>query len=307
MAMAHPTDTTSSKELSIDIWGNGIPDECDADCNGNGEADYNEIQAQMDLDLDRDLILDSCQDCDGNGITDLEELNGAWASWVGSDGLSGELVQFHSIVGTRLNETAPNAVATSWEVVITDNERILVTSPTQNSVIEFDRDGNMLGELVPSGDNGLLKPTGMVLTPSDSILVSSNNSNQILEFNAVDGEFISVFADDPELTSSPLNLLITDDQRVLVALENGTVSSFDLGSGNPNGVFVSDSDNGELTDARGMAQLQNGDIVIASMNTNKVLRFDGDTGEYIGRFNNAGTDEALTMDEPWGVRVGPDR
>jgi len=291
---------------SQDVWGNGVPDECDADCDGNGEADYNQIQAQMDLDLDRDLILDSCQDCDGDGITDLDELNGAWSTWVGSDGMSGELVEFHSIVGTRLGETQASAVLTSWEVVITQDERILVTSTTHHAVLEYDRDGNFVGQLVTTGSNGLLNPTGMVLTENNSLLVSSNGTNQILEFDVESGTFIGVFADNSTFVQGPLNLLMTDDNRLLVALENNTVTSFNAETGEFNGVFVFVIDNGGLTDARGMAQLANGDIIIASMGTNKVLQFEDSTGAYIGRFNNAGTDVALTMDEPWGVRVGPD-
>ena len=291
---------------SEDIWGNGIPDECDVDCDGDGQADYNQIQAQMDLDLDRDLILDSCQDCDGDGITDLEELNGAWSSWVGSGSTSGEIVEFHSVVGTRLNETKASAPLASWEVVITDNERILVTSTSQNAVLEYDRDGNFVTQLIPPGANGLLNPAGMVVTKNNSLIVSSNGTDQLLEFDVQTGAFIGVFADDPLLVASPLNILITEDGRVLVALENGTVSAFDLNTGDAMGVFVIALDNGGLTDARGMAQLANSDIIIASMGSNKVLQFSGNSGAFIGRFNNAGTDVALTMDEPWGVRVGPD-
>jgi hypothetical protein len=291
---------------SLDIWGNGIPDECESDCDGDGQSDYNQIQAQMDLDLDRDLILDSCQDCNGNGVTDLDELNGAWSTWVGSNDASGEIVAFHSIVGTRTNQTSGSAELQTWEILITDDYRILATSPAQSSVLEYDREGNFVGELVPTGSNGLLNPTGMVLTPTNTLLVSSNGSNQILEFNATNGEFIGVFAEDPLLTVLPLTIIITDDQRVLVSLDNETVSSFDLATGNSNGLFIIPLDNGGLTSPRGMAQLQNGDILIASMGTNNVLKFDGETGSYAGQFNNGGTDVALTMDEPWGVRVGPD-
>lgn len=301
-----PDQYDIAQGTSIDIWGNGVPDECETDCDGDGQADYNQIQDQMNLDLDRDLILDSCQDCDGDGITDLEALNGAWATWVGSDGMSGEVVEFHSIVGTRTNQTPGSAILTTWEVVITDDSRILVTSPAHNSVLEYDRDGSYVGELVPTGSNGLLNPTGMVITPSQTILISSNDSNQILEFSELNGDFIGVFADDSALVASPLNLLLTEDQRVLVALENGTVSSFDFATGDSNGLFVTQLDNGGLTEPRGMAQLHNGDIAIASMGTNRVLQFDGETGSHLGQFNNGGTNTALTMDEPWGVRVGPD-
>ena len=59
------------------LYGNDIPDECEADCDDNGISDYLQIQLDMPLDVDRNTVLDACQDCDGNGTTDHETLHGS--------------------------------------------------------------------------------------------------------------------------------------------------------------------------------------------------------------------------------------
>ena len=71
-------------------------------------------------------------------------------------------------------------------------------------------------------------------------------------------------------------------------------------------VFVQASDNGGLLDPRGMVFKGDGNLVVASFSTNKLLEFDGDSGAFVGQFDNAGTSVALTLDGPWSVRVGVD-
>ena len=291
--------------VSADLWGNGVPDECDVDCDGDGAADYNQIQAKMELDLDRDLILDSCQDCDGDGTTDLEALDGAWSAWVGSFHDAGEVGQFHPIVGTRTGAVDQGHLEGAWDVVITDDRRILVTSTGDNRVVEFDEYGGYMRDLVQA-DAGLASPTGMAVTPSGTLLVSSTADNRVLEFDAETGDFIGEFASGAPWDFIPLNMLVTLDGRLLVASATGAVMAWDLASGKSLGHFVEKSDNGGLASPRGMAQMRGGDILIASRGTKQVLRFDGVRGDFVGVFNNGGTDVALTMDEPWGVRVGPD-
>ena len=290
---------------SIDAWGNGVPDECDVDCDGDGVADYNQIQAKMELDLDRDLILDACQDCDNDGVTDLDVLDGAWSAWVGSFDHEGEVGQFHSIVGTRTGAVDEGHVDGVWEVIITDDRRILVTSTGNNRVVEFDEYGGYVRDLVGS-DAGLASPTGMTLTPSGTLLVSSTADNRILEFDADTGDYIDEFTSGTPWDFIPLNMLVTLDGRLLVASATGAVMAWELASGKELGHFVEKSNNGGLASPRGMAQMRGGDILIASRGTKQILRFDGVRGDFVGVFNNGGTDVALTMDDPWGVRVGPD-
>ena len=57
---------------SADVDSNGVPDECDPDCNGNGIPDEIDI-ANGASDCNANGIIDTCevsQDCDGNGIPD---------------------------------------------------------------------------------------------------------------------------------------------------------------------------------------------------------------------------------------------
>ncbi len=289
---------------SIDAWGNEIPDECDTDCDGDGMADYTQIQETMELDLDRDLSLDSCQDCDGDGTIDLDELDGAWSTWVGSIDGPGEVGQFHSIVGTRTGAVTEGSVNAAWEVRITQDKRILVTSTIDGRVVEFDEHGNWVQDLVPAG-SGLSSPTGLAILPQGSFLVSSTGTNEVLEYDLATGDLLGVFASGDPWDFIPLNILLTTDGRVLVAMATGAVEAWDI-SGKPLGTFINKAENGNLVHPRGIEQIVGGDILIASMGTNLVLRYDGKTGEYIGVFNDGGTEVALTMDEPWGVRLGPD-
>lgn len=57
---------------AIDLDGNGVPDDCDPDCDNDGEPDAYEIQ-QGEGDCDSDGTPDACQDssdCNGNGVSD---------------------------------------------------------------------------------------------------------------------------------------------------------------------------------------------------------------------------------------------
>ncbi len=310
-----PDDRDILDGTSIDLWGNGVPDECEEDCNGNGQSDYNEIQADAELDLDRDLVLDSCQDCDADGEPDLEELDGAWATWVGSDapphhdGRSdghGAVSRMHSIVGTRTGGVHGGDVPTTWEVVITDDRRVLATSPTDDRVVEFDDHGDWVRDLVTDAQ-GLDAPTGMASTPQGTLLVSSTGTSEVLEFDIETGEFIGVFASGSPWTFVPLNIHVTLDGRALIASAVGMVESYDVSTGTHLGTLIGKNDNGGMASPRGIAELPGGDIVVASMGTRQILRFDGTHGDFLGVFNQGGTEIALTLDEPWGLRLGADR
>ena len=311
-----PDDKDIADGTSVDLWGDGIPDECESDCNADGQSDYNELQADASLDLDRDAILDACQDCDLDGTSDLDALHGAWFAWVGSDavphhGLRHDdepvaLAQVHSIVGTRTGDSHGGAVPTTWEVLITDDRRILATSPTDDRVVEFDDHGEWIRDLVPS-TAGLDAPTGMAMTPQGTLLVSSTATNQVLEFDAVTGDPLGVFASGDPWQFVPLNIHVTQDGRALVVSAVGMVEAYDAATGDPLGTLISKSDNGGMASPRGIAELPGGDIVVASMATKQVLRFDGVDGHFKEVFNKGGTETALTMDEPWGLRLGPDR
>jgi len=55
---------------SLDLDGNGFPDECKPDCNQNGIPDPLDIAFGSSLDCDGNGVPDECEDCDGNGVGD---------------------------------------------------------------------------------------------------------------------------------------------------------------------------------------------------------------------------------------------
>ncbi len=62
---------------AVDLDGNGLPDECDSDCDNDGQPDAYEIQ-QGEIDCDADGTPDSCQessDCNDNGQSDLCDIS----------------------------------------------------------------------------------------------------------------------------------------------------------------------------------------------------------------------------------------
>ncbi|MEE2719927.1 MAG: M12 family metallo-peptidase [Planctomycetota bacterium] len=310
-----PDDRDIELGLSVDLWGDGVPDECETDCDGDGQSDYSQLQAEAVLDLDRDAQLDACQDCDGDGTPDLAALDGAWFAWLGSDAVPHQgvrheepvaLAQVHSIVGTRTGGTHGGNVPTTWEVLITSDRRILATSPTDDRVVEFDDRGEWVRDLVPS-TAGLDTPTGLAMTPQGTLLVSSTGASRVLEFDADTGAPLGVFASGDAWQFIPLNIHVTQDGRALVVSAVGMVEAYDAATGTHLGTLVRKSDNGGMASPRGIAELPGGDIVVASMATRQVLRFDGLDGTFKGVFNRGGTETALTMDEPWGLRLGPDR
>ncbi|MBI3834212.1 MAG: hypothetical protein HY287_07785 [Planctomycetes bacterium] len=64
---------------AADANGNGVPDECDPDCQHNGVPDFLDISSGTSIDCQPDGIPDECQrglpyDCDGNNIPDVCDL-----------------------------------------------------------------------------------------------------------------------------------------------------------------------------------------------------------------------------------------
>ncbi|MCZ6834315.1 MAG: M12 family metallo-peptidase [Planctomycetota bacterium] len=303
---------------SLDLYGNEIPDECETDCNNDGRSDYSELQGNPELDLDRDAMLDACQDCDQNGTPDLAQLDGANSLWVASDAAL-HLKEFHPISGVRMSTSLSGFVNDAKDVLITDDERVFVTSAGDDRIVEFDRHGLYVGDFVPAGYGGLNYPATMTIGPNGNLFVTSMNSHSVLEYELPSGAFIGVFVappppPPPALTTTsgipplinPIGLAFGPNGNLFVASRADEVYEYDGVTGAFVSIFVTLADNGGLTNPRQILFLPNGYLIVASFSTTELLAYDGDTGASLGRFNNGGSGAALTLDEPWGLRMGPD-
>jgi len=286
---------------STDLWLDGVPDECESDCDGDGQSDYAQIQANLTLDLDRNLLLDSCEDCDGDGISDLAAREGAWDAWIASRAAPGAVRSVHAVSGAVVQVSEPGA-ALSNDLVITDDRRVLVSSEGADAVLEFAHDGTLVGQLVSSGSGGLAAPSGLLLA-GDMLLVASRGTNQVLRYRLSDGVFMGVFASGG--LNAPFGLCFGPDGHLYVNDSASRVSRFHGETGAPLGTLFEPSGSGGLADPRSMLFLPDGRLLVAGRLNDAILSYDGETGAFLGPFNKGGTTEALTFDEPWGMRLGP--
>lgn len=309
-ANGKPDDKDIADGTSMDLFGNGIPDECETDCNNNGISDYSEIQANMSLDINRNAMLDSCEDCDTDGITDLAELSGANYAWVAS-GLTNSIVRKFHPVGVLADSTPATPAARingGQDVTIRGDGHVLVSSAEDDRVVEFDPDGNYVGDLVASGSGGLDYPTGLLISKSGTLLVCSKLSDRVLEYNATTGAFLGtlITAGSGGLVA-PFGIAYGPNGDLFVTSATNEVLEYDGSTGAFVRVFVRASRNGTLDQPRGIAFKPDGNLLVASFGTDEVLEYDGRRGLPMGKWAQVGTADRITQDSPWTIRVGPNR
>ena len=301
-----PDDMDIDVGTSFDLHGNGIPDECEVDCDGNGLMDYNEIQADLSLDINRNAVLDACEDCDGDGVTDLEALAGAHHIWVASE-FDGTLRELHSRTGVLMSVSVTGQISPGQDVLIDPTGRIFVSFGAANRVGQFDRSGTYVGGFVSAGSGGLSSPTGLAFTGDGNLLVASRGTDSVLEYDGHTGVFLGDFIQGGSGgLDGPFGLTFGPNGNLFVTSATNEVVEYDGASGALMGTFVSAIHNGGLTDPRGLVFKPDGNLLVASFGTNQVLEYDAVTGAFIAQFNHGGTATALTLDGPWGIRIGPD-
>ncbi len=146
--VADATDITNG--TSLDLNGNGIPDECE-DCNNNQRLDDEDIRLGFSLDLNGNGIPDECEpDCNNNGVPDDMD----FLPRIGN-------IVFHDNFETDTGWTLTNLGATSgdWERGVPVNDPQWEYDPAS----DYDGSGQcMLTENAPGNtdvDNGATRIT----------------------------------------------------------------------------------------------------------------------------------------------------
>ncbi len=293
---------------SPDLYGDGVPDECDADCDGAFGSDYNQIQADMSLDLNRNAKLDACEDCDGDGTPDLAALDHAHNLWLASLDHS-NLREYLATVGPLAGVSDDAGIAEGQDLLITADRRMLVSSRLDHRVVEFSAAGALIGDLVASGAGGLSQPAGLAVA-GDRLLVASRGTDSVHAYDLATGAPLGaqVAAGAGGLTA-PFGLALRSDGpgagHLLVTSDDSRVLEYD-GGGAFVGELVSAAGNGGLLEPRGLLLLPTGRLLVASYGSDQVLEYDSATGAFLRQFNQGGTADRLTLDQPWGLRLGPD-
>ncbi|MBL9141123.1 MAG: hypothetical protein JNK53_04595, partial [Phycisphaerae bacterium] len=270
------------QQTSLDAWGNGIPDECERDCNGNGMADYSEIQANMALDLDRNGELDACQDCDGDGTLDATVLAGARHWWVASNG-DGSIRELNARSGVRQRTSAAASGAVVDLALGADG---LIYGTRGATVVRWNPvTGALVGTFVAPGSGGLSQARGLLFLPDGTLLVASQGSSTVLRYDA-GGSFLNVFATLPaaDPIARPHGLARRADGAIAVSASDGRVYGFNA-VGASIGVLADLNPLAADSSPSGLLYLPSGDLLVASRGMHQVHRFDGASGAHLGRFD----------------------
>ncbi len=164
-----------------------------------------------------------------------------------------------------------------------------------------------MGDFIGAGRGGLDYPTGMVIAPNGNLLVCSRETNSVLEYDGATGDYIQpVVEPGAGGLTQPFGITFGPNGNLFVTSSDDRVIEYNGRTGAVVGEFVAASDNGGLQDPHGIVFKPDGHLLVASFLTNEILEFDGATGAFLGRFNHGGTETALTLDQPWCLRIGRD-
>jgi streptogramin lyase len=137
---------------------------------------------------------------------------------------------------------------------IADGCDLLVAAFGNNKIMRYDgRDGSLVGTFVAPGSGGLSSPHGMTWGPDGHLYVASFGNGAVMRYDGATGD--------------PLRG------------PDGAVGSAQ---------FVTPGSGG-LTQSAGVAFGPDGNLYVSSLNGDRVLRYDGATGAFIGQFVPTGS------------------
>ena len=294
--------------VSDDLDFNNVPDECQPDLDNNGVLDWFQIIQNMALDLNRNTIFDDYEDCDNDEVIDLVELDAAFDAWVGHHDVAGNLKRYQAMLGTQTGQTAGGVVNTPNDVVVNKADgHVLVTSGGDDRVVEFDRHGVQVRDLVASGAGGLDNPATMLISGSSLYVVSTGDAS-VKQFSLATGAFVkNLVAPGAGGLAAPFGIALSGN-RLFVTDGGNRVLEYAFDTGAFAGVFVG-AGSGGLSTPRGLlVHPDTGNLLVCSFNTDQVLEYDSATGAFIKQWHSGGTPspERLWLNNPFCIRVGRD-
>ncbi|MCH7792484.1 MAG: NHL repeat-containing protein, partial [Planctomycetes bacterium] len=212
----------------------------------------------------------------------------------------------HAITGVLMHESPPGWLNAPTDLIITADRRILVASAGDNRIVEFDRTGAYVGDLVTSGLGGLSEPGAMAISPAGELLVVSTATNAVLRYDINSGAFLGpLVAPGAAPMTRPYGLTFGPGGNLYVSSDDNRVLKFDAATGAYQSDFVTLGNNGGLTAPRDILFMPDASrFLVASKGTDQVLEYHPITGAFIGQYNNG--DYRGKLNGPWGLRVGPD-
>jgi len=235
------------------------------------------------------------------------------------------LVNLSGAVNAEISD--PQGVGT----ITDDDMMVLIASETTDEIVRYDAGmGAFLDVLVQDDpatldrdeSGGLTSPGHLLLGPDHQLYVASRMTNEILRYDVETGAFLGVLVGDDPATphidesgglTSPDSLLLSSDHQLYVASEvTDEILRYDAETGVFLGVLVGGDlatpniDGDETGEPRGVSSMAfgpDGDLYVSSLHTNRILRYDARSGDFLNIL--VGDDpNTLNIDESGGLR-GP--
>jgi DNA-binding beta-propeller fold protein YncE len=210
--------------------------------------------------------------------------------------------------------------------VSTEQDLLYIGNGSDNTVKAFDPvTGQYLGAFVVPGSGGLRGPRGLLFEHGDDLLVANQNlrrnNGNILKYSGQTGRFLGELVSSKERDGAPFaprGMVLSDDNVLFVAdfmdhgNKPGTLRAYD----GTTGEFLGSLDHsgfGEQFYPRGVVIGPDGLLYVSvfnidDQNSGWVVRFDPETGEYLGiviesnNFNNLHRPEGLVFN-PDGTKL----
>ncbi len=154
-----------------------------------------------------------------------------------------------------------------------------------DGILRYDGAGRFLDSMVPVGTAGLLGPCCAVFGPDENLYASNAPGGNVLRFNGVTGAFIDEFI--PAGTGNllfPVWMVFHSDGYLYVGDSlKGSIHRFDATTGAYVDEFIQGALQGLVPwDPQGFAAGPDGDWYVAASQGHRVLRYNGETGAYMG-------------------------
>jgi DNA-binding beta-propeller fold protein YncE len=178
----------------------------------------------------------------------------------------------------------------------------LVTTHSGNDVQWFSAAGEFKKELVTPGSGGLDEARGVTIGPDGDLYVASAQKklSQILRYRPT-GVFVGIFARGGTM-NHPYAVVFGPDGNLYASGQNDdAVSRFNGKTGAFMDTFVPPGSGG-LKTIRDLVFAPNGDLLVASRDTNSILRYSS-TGQPLGAFV---AEKSGGLKKPIQLAFGPD-
>ena len=207
------------------------------------------------------------------------------------------IVRFDASSGAFLGALTDAVSTTSHrEMAFGPDGHLYVADGPGNRVLRYDgTSGASLGTFIPAG-TGLVNPSGLAFGPDGNVYVSTGGDNRVRQYNGVTGAYIRLYSG----LSDPQSVTFRSDGAMFVAARAwNDVRRFDHSLNRF--VVVASGNTSPLSQPTSVRFGPDGHLYVASYGTGTVVRYNGQTGAFMGIFASGNG-----LVAPGGIAFGPD-